>query len=105
MDNATAALSRMNMVLHDCPTAEIWRDNTLANPHFRHATDKTALQTFDYVVAKPHRQGHYLQRRWHRQHSPQHHTQKFADNVYGPLRRLQQQDYGCQPQSAVRPSQ
>ncbi|MBK7313088.1 N-6 DNA methylase [Candidatus Aalborgicola defluviihabitans] len=53
MDNATAALSRMNMVLHDCPTAEIWRDNTLANPHFLHATDKTALQTFDYVVANP----------------------------------------------------
>ncbi len=24
MDNATSALARMNMVLHDCPTAEIW---------------------------------------------------------------------------------
>jgi type I restriction enzyme M protein len=53
MDNATAALSRMNMVLHDCPTAEIWRDNTLANPHFLDAKNKTALQTFDYVVANP----------------------------------------------------
>jgi type I restriction enzyme M protein len=53
MDNATSALSRMNMVLHDCPTAEIWRDNTLANPHFLHASDKSALQTFDYVVANP----------------------------------------------------
>ncbi|MBC7618120.1 MAG: N-6 DNA methylase, partial [Candidatus Saccharibacteria bacterium] len=53
MDNATAALSRMNMVLHDCPTAEIWRDNTLANPHYLHAPDKAALQTFDYVVANP----------------------------------------------------
>ena len=50
MDNATAALSRMNMVLHDCPTAEIWRDNTLANPHFLYMG---ALQTFDYVVANP----------------------------------------------------
>ena len=29
MDNATAALARMNMILHDCPTAEIWKDNTL----------------------------------------------------------------------------
>src|SRR5262249_33846567 len=27
MDNATAALARMNMILHDCPTAEIWKDN------------------------------------------------------------------------------
>lgn len=34
MDNATSALARMNMVLHDCPTAEIWQANTLANPHF-----------------------------------------------------------------------
>ena len=50
MDNATAALSRMNMVLHDCPTAEIWRDNTLANPHF---VKDGGLQTFDYVVANP----------------------------------------------------
>ena len=40
MDNATAALARMNMILHDCPTAEIWQDNTLASPHFK--DDKTA---------------------------------------------------------------
>ena len=53
MDNATAALSRMNMVLHDCPTAEIWRDNTLANPHFLDPKNTSALQTFDYVVANP----------------------------------------------------
>jgi type I restriction enzyme M protein len=52
MDNATKALARMNMILHDCPTAEIWQDNTLAAPHF---TDpKTgALKTFDFVVANP----------------------------------------------------
>src|SRR3954451_3677451 len=35
MDNATAALARMNMILHDCPTAEIWKDNVLALPHFK----------------------------------------------------------------------
>jgi type I restriction enzyme M protein len=34
MDNATGALARMNMILHDCPTAEIWKDNT-SNPHFK----------------------------------------------------------------------
>jgi len=49
MDNATRALARMNMILHDCPTAEIWQDNTLSDPHFRNA-DGT-LKTFDYVVA------------------------------------------------------
>jgi type I restriction enzyme M protein len=53
MDNATAALARMNMVLHDCPTAEIWQANTLAAPHFLHPTDKTALQLFDFQVANP----------------------------------------------------
>ncbi len=51
-DNATAALSRMNMWLHGAPTAEIANDNTLSSPHF---TDpKTGnLKTFDYVVANP----------------------------------------------------
>jgi type I restriction enzyme M protein len=52
MDNATSALARMNMILHDCPSAEIWQDNTLSTPHFKDA--KTgALKTFDYVVANP----------------------------------------------------
>jgi type I restriction enzyme M protein len=51
MDNATAALARMNMILHDCPTAEIWRDNVLAAPHFKDKNGK--LKTFDYVVANP----------------------------------------------------
>jgi type I restriction enzyme M protein len=51
-DNATAALSRMNMWLHGAPTAEIANDNTLSSPQF---TDpKTgSLKTFDYVVANP----------------------------------------------------
>jgi type I restriction enzyme M protein len=49
MDNATSALARMNMVLHDCPTAEIWQDNTLSHPHFKHIDG--GLKTFDFVVA------------------------------------------------------
>ena len=51
MDNATSALARMNMVLHDCPTAEIWQDNALAHPHYKNADG--SLKTFDYVVANP----------------------------------------------------
>jgi len=51
MDNATSALARMNMVLHDCPTAEIWQDNTLSHPYFKNADG--GLKTFDYVVANP----------------------------------------------------
>jgi type I restriction enzyme M protein len=49
MDNATSALARMNMVLHDCPTAEIWQDGTLDSPHFKNADG--GLKTFDFVVA------------------------------------------------------
>ena len=51
MDNATSALARMNMVLHDCPTAEIWQDNTLSAPHFKNADG--SLKTFDFIVANP----------------------------------------------------
>jgi type I restriction enzyme M protein len=49
MDNATSALARMNMILHDCPTAEIWKDNTLSSPHFKVLDGR--LKTFDFVVA------------------------------------------------------
>jgi type I restriction enzyme M protein len=51
MDNATSALAKMNMILHDCPTAEIWKDNSLSSPHFRQANG--GLKTFDFVVANP----------------------------------------------------
>ncbi len=51
MDNATSALARMNMVLHDCPTAEIWQANTLSAPHFKGARGE--LKTFDFIVANP----------------------------------------------------
>ena len=51
MDNATSALAKMNMILHDCPTAEIWKDNTLSAPHFK---DKQGLlKQFDFIVANP----------------------------------------------------
>ena len=51
MDNATAALAKMNMILHDCPTAEIWKDNTLSSPHFKEK--EGGLKRHDYVVANP----------------------------------------------------
>jgi len=49
-DAATAGLARMNMILHDNPTALIMQGNTLANPLF---TEAGQLKTFDYVVANP----------------------------------------------------
>ncbi|SKC49421.1 type I restriction-modification system subunit M [Paraburkholderia hospita] len=51
MDNATSALAKMNMILHDCPTAEIWKDNSLSSPHF--VQSNGFLKTFDFVVANP----------------------------------------------------
>src|SRR5215212_8550909 len=51
MDNATWALSRMNMFLHDEPSAEIWRGNTLTSPHWRESDGR--LKTFDFAVANP----------------------------------------------------
>jgi type I restriction enzyme M protein len=51
MDNATWALARMNMILHGHPTADLWRDNTLAAPYFKNPDD--SLQTFDFAVANP----------------------------------------------------
>ncbi|MBU1189360.1 MAG: N-6 DNA methylase [Gammaproteobacteria bacterium] len=49
-DVTTAGLARMNMILHDFPTANIVQGNTLANPKFK---DGEALRTYDYVVANP----------------------------------------------------
>jgi len=49
-DLATWAIAKMNMFLHDCPSADIWKGNTLSSPHF---TDKGGLKTFDFVVANP----------------------------------------------------
>ncbi len=51
MDNATAAMAKMNMILHGCPTAEIWQDNTLSSPHFKEKDGR--LKTFDFAVANP----------------------------------------------------
>ena len=49
-DVTTAGLARMNMILHDFPTATIVSGNTLASPKF---LDGQNLRTYDYVVANP----------------------------------------------------
>ena len=49
-DATTSGLARMNMILHDNPTAEIAQGNTLADPKF---LEGDRLKTFDYVVANP----------------------------------------------------
>lgn len=49
-DAATSGLARMNMILHDNPTALVSQGNTLTVPMFK---EGGTLKTFDYVVANP----------------------------------------------------
>jgi type I restriction enzyme M protein len=49
-DSATSGLARMNMILHDNPTAQIVQGNAITDPKFR---DGDALKQFDFVVANP----------------------------------------------------
>ena len=52
-DVSTWVLSKMNMILHGHPTADIWGhgDSTLSAPYFKN-TDGS-LKTFDFAVANP----------------------------------------------------
>ncbi len=49
-DNATWALSKMNMILHDNEVADIRKGDTITNPQFTH---NNQLRTFDFAVANP----------------------------------------------------
>jgi type I restriction enzyme M protein len=49
-DVTTAGLARMNMILHDFPTANVLSGNTLFDPKFK---DGEQLRAYDYVVANP----------------------------------------------------
>ncbi|MFH1021134.1 MAG: type I restriction-modification system subunit M [Pseudomonadota bacterium] len=49
-DAATSGLARMNMILHDNPSALILQGNTLSDPKYK---EGDTLKTFDYAVANP----------------------------------------------------
>src|SRR5215211_7884904 len=49
-DNATWALSKMNMILHGNEDADIQKGDTLTSPQF---TKGSQLETFDFVVMNP----------------------------------------------------
>ena len=74
-DAATSGLARMNMILHNNPTALIVQGNTLADPKFK---DGDTLKTFDYVVANP----PFSDKRWSTgldaQHDPYERFQHFG---------------------------
>ena len=76
MDNATAALAKMNMILHDNPTAEIWQDNSLSSPYFKQ--NNGTLKTFDFVVANP----PFSNKAWSNGFDPFHDLyERFVDGV------------------------
>jgi len=82
MDNATYALARMNMFLHDQPSADIWHDNSLSSPYFkqdsRNKPDDNNLKTFDFVVANP----PFSNKAWSNGFDPEHDLyQRFADGI------------------------
>lgn len=72
-DGATSGLARMNMILHNNPTAEIFQGNTLSDPKFKNG-DK--LKQFDYVVANP----PFSDKRWSTGLTPESdHYERFKD--------------------------
>ena len=76
MDNATAALAKMNMILHDNPTAEIWQDNTLSSPHFKE--NNGTLKLHDFAVANP----PFSTKAWSNGFDPAHDLyERFADGI------------------------
>ena len=74
-DNATYALARMNMFLHDNPTADIWHGNTLSVPYFKN--QRNGLKTFDFAVANP----PFSDKAWNTGFSPAH--DEYGRFVYG----------------------
>jgi len=50
-DLATWSLARMNMILHGHPTADLYKGNTLSDPHFKEKNG--GLRRFDFAVANP----------------------------------------------------
>ena len=76
MDNATTALAKMNMFLHNNPTATIWQDNSLSSPYFM--DENGGLKTFDFAVANP----PFSNKAWSSGFDPAHDLYgRFADGI------------------------
>ena len=82
-DAATSGLARMNMILHNNPTALIVQGNTLTDPKFK---DGGTLKTFDYVIANP----PFSDKRW----------STGLDPLNDPYQRFQ--TFGTPPAKSVR---
>ena len=52
-DTTTAGLAKMNLVLHNKATGEIYPGNTFSDPHYVDEKDPSVLKRFDFIVANP----------------------------------------------------
>ncbi len=52
-DNTTAGLAKMNLVLHNKATGEIYAGNTFSDPHYTEDDEGSVLKRFDFAVANP----------------------------------------------------
>ncbi len=50
---STAGLAKMNLVLHNKASGEIFADSTFSNPAYKDDNDDSKLRKFDYIVANP----------------------------------------------------
>ena len=49
----TAGLAKMNLVLHNKATGEIYAGNTFSDPHYKDDKDDSVLRRFDFAVVNP----------------------------------------------------
>lgn len=49
----TAGLAKMNAIIHNQATMQVYSGNTFSEPHFFDDNDNEQLKTFDYIVANP----------------------------------------------------
>ena len=49
----TAGLAKMNLVLHNKATGEIYAGSTFSDPHYKDDKDDSVLRRFDFAVANP----------------------------------------------------
>ena len=52
-ETTTAGLAKMNLVLHNKATGEIYPGNTFSDPHYVDTKDNSILKRFDFAVANP----------------------------------------------------
>lgn len=52
-ETTTAGLAKMNLVLHNKATGEIYAGNTFSDPHYKDDDDDSVLKRFDFAVANP----------------------------------------------------